>query len=176
MNSEWTMRRRHRLQQWMLLVRVSFVCLLCGCFTDAGQNSTPPTRPPTIPPQSTPVLEGYCPVTLIDKRSWELGDERWTVVHEGHTYLFVGQQQQQKFLKSPDLYAPLMAGHDPVRFAETGQLVPGKREFGVYVVDPGPIALFADESSLQRFEQNPGEYDKVLRASAQSPQEHDGDD
>jgi len=64
-----------------------------------------------------------------------------------------------------------MAGHDPVRYAETGQLVQGKREFGLYL-DPGPIALFADEASLQRFEQNAGYYYDVLRqASAQRQQQ-----
>jgi len=102
-------------------------------------------------------------VTLVHNRVWTPGDKRWGAVHEGRVYLFSGPEQQQQFLASPHIYAPLMEGYDPVRFAETGQLVPGRREFGLYIDDPGPIALFADEAALERFHANSNYYFDVIR-------------
>ncbi|MEO8494544.1 MAG: thioredoxin family protein [Planctomycetota bacterium] len=128
------------------------------------QNPAPPANPPQSSggqPQIS--LEGYCPVTLVHNRVWTPGDKKWGAVHEGRVYLFAGPQQQQQFLANPHVYAPLMAGYDPVRFAETGQLVPGRREFGLYTDEPGPIALFADEAALERFHANSTYYFNVIR-------------
>lgn len=124
--------------------------------------------PTTQPPQQNPSqpqisLEGYCPVTLVQNRVWTPGDKKWGAVHEGRVYLFAGPEQQQQFLANPHVFAPLMAGYDPVRFAETGQLVPGRREFGLYIDEPGPIALFADEAALERFHANSSYYFNVIR-------------
>jgi protein disulfide-isomerase len=139
---------------------------------EAAAPSRATSQRQAAPSQPTVALEGYCPVTLIDNRGWLVGNKRWGAVHEGHIYLFAGQEQQQKFLRNPHLYAPLNAGYDPVVYAETGQRVPGKRVFGLYIEDPGPIALFADEASLQRFEQNAGYYyDALSQAAAQRRQQ-----
>ncbi len=102
-------------------------------------------------------------MTLVQNRVWTPGDKKWGAVHEGRVYLFAGPEQQKQFLANPHVYAPLMAGYDPVRFAETGQLVPGRREFGLYIDDPGPIALFADEAALERFHTNSGYYFNIIR-------------
>ena len=125
------------------------------------QSNNQPSGKPTV------ALDGYCPVTLVHQRGWLQGEKQWGAIHEGHIYLFAGPQQQQQFLANPELYAPLLGGHDPVRFAETGKLVPGKREYGLYVDDPGPIALFSDEASLQRFHGNSSHYFNVIRQAAQ---------
>lgn len=110
--------------------------------TAGGSAAQPSAGQPQIS------LEGYCPVTLVQNRVWTPGHKKFGAVHEGRVYLFAGPEQQKQFLANPAIYAPLMAGFDPVRFAETGQLVPGRREFGLYIDEPGPIALFADEAAL----------------------------
>lgn len=120
-------------------------------------------------------LEGYCPVTLIHRRVWTPGDKKRRAVHEGRVYLFAGLQQQQRFLANPILYAPLLSGSDPVQYAETGQLVPGRREFGLYVDEPGPIALFADEAALEKFHANSAYYFDLIR-QARVPQSLNEDD
>ncbi|MEX0818911.1 MAG: thioredoxin family protein [Pirellulaceae bacterium] len=139
-----------------------------GSAPQAGYDAGGPTQPSISQPRPNPTqpqisLEGYCPVTLVQNRVWTPGDKKWGAVHEGHVYLFAGPAQQQQFLANPQIYAPLIAGYDPVRFAETGQLVPGRREFGLYIDDPGPIALFADEAALERFHANSGYYFNRIR-------------
>jgi thiol-disulfide isomerase/thioredoxin/YHS domain-containing protein len=118
------------------------------------QQSPIPQLPPGCPPLG---LDGNCPVTLVEKMQWALGDKAWGAVHRGRTYLFGGQVERDKFLANPDLYSPVMSGIDPVLALDNQIVVPGKREFGVFGADRR-IYLFADEASLKRFEQNPKRY------------------
>lgn len=135
------------------------------------QQSSVPSQMPQQPPTAAglPIaLEGFCPVSLVLDRAWKDGNRQWGARHNGHLYFFAGPQQQQEFLRNASVYAPLMSGYDPVIYLETGQRVPGKREFGVYVLEPGPIALFANEATLQRFEGNPEYYTQALQRQAQA--------
>ncbi|MDA1049930.1 MAG: thioredoxin family protein [Planctomycetota bacterium] len=139
-----------------------------GEYDVAAQQRPAMPQPPPNTSQPQISLEGYCPVMLIQNRVWTPGDKKWGAVHEGRVYLFAGPEEQTQFLANPHVYAPLMAGYDPVRFAETGQLVPGRREFGLYIGEPGPIALFADEAALKRFHDNAGYYfDRIRQAKMQ---------
>ena len=83
-------------------------------------------------------------------------------IHQGRTYLFTNAENQQKFLANPDAYAPALAGCDPVRFAERGEMVDGKRAYGLVTPDRR-IFLFADESSRNRFEQSPAAYSNAIQ-------------
>src|SRR6185369_11033071 len=94
--------------------------------------------------QAPPVgLDGFCPVTLVetmarnpgDRGAWKKGDRQFGAVHKGRTYLFTSVEQQQKFLQNPDNYAPVLSGCDPVLYAERGQMVDGKRAFGLVTAD-----------------------------------------
>lgn len=115
-------------------------------------------------------MDGFCPVTLVEHARWQQGDTRWGAVHQGKTYLFASQQGQQKFLASPDRFAPILSGYDPVYYAEKGQLVEGKREHGVFFANR--IFLFADEVALDRFSKNTEFYmARVREASLSRPQQ-----
>lgn len=133
------------------------------------------TQPPSQPGAAAPAasqfaLDGFCPVTLVDQGKWQKGDPRWGAVHQGKTYLFASQQGQQQFLASPDRFAPVLSGYDPVRYTETGQLVEGKREHGVFFGNR--IFLFADEVALDRFSKHTDFYmARVRQATATSPQQ-----
>jgi thioredoxin-related protein/YHS domain-containing protein len=101
-------------------------------------------------------LDRYCPVTLIEKRTWQLGDTRWGARHRGRTYLFVNEEAQKAFLADPDRYSPVLSGNDPVMRLDYNQNVPGKREHGVFYNDR--VYLFASEETFQRFDQNRARY------------------
>jgi thiol-disulfide isomerase/thioredoxin/YHS domain-containing protein len=118
------------------------------------QQAAVPQLPPGCPMLA---LDGNCPVTLVERMQWAMGDKAWGAIHRGRTYLFVGPEQREKFLANPDLYSPVMSGIDPVLALDNQMMVSGRREFGVFGADRR-IYLFADEASLKRFEQNPKRY------------------
>jgi protein disulfide-isomerase len=121
------------------------------------QPQNPPVASMQLPADSPPLaLDGYCTVRLKEAKNWVPGDRRFGAVHRGRTYLFTGPEEQQKFLAAPDFYAPVISGNDPVLAMDSGQAVPGKRTHGVFY--DNRIFLFADETTLQRFYQNPNRY------------------
>lgn len=134
-----------------------------GPVAAVGTTGAPEAAQPAsfnLPPGSPPVMmEGCCPVTLVEQSNWLPGSPQFGAVHRGRTYLFQGAVEQQQFLASPDRYSPVLSGFDPVRFVELGQSVEGKREFGVSFEEK--IYLFADADARDRFESNPYHYSQA---------------
>jgi len=118
---------------------------------------------PRLPPGSPPLgLDGFCPVTLCEKRDcWVAGDIRWGAIHRGRTYLFAGEAEQKAFLADPDRYAPVLDGNDPVLALERSRAVPGARDHGVFY--DGRVYLFASEDTLEVFRKDPDRYAIDLR-------------
>jgi YHS domain-containing protein/thioredoxin-related protein len=118
-----------------------------------------------LPPGSPPLaLDGFCPVRLAEEERWVKADVRWGARHEGRTYLFAGPEEQQRFLAAPQQYAPALAGNDVVLAVEQKQMVPGRREHGVWY--HGKVYLFLDEASCQRFNTAPDQYVNALEQNA----------
>jgi YHS domain-containing protein len=107
-----------------------------------------------LPPAA---LDGYCPVTLRDGMKWQKGDRQQLAIHRGRTYFFAGPPERESFLRNPDAYAPMLSGYDPVRLAQRGEAVEGKRAYGLRTPD-GRIVLFADEQALEQYKKSPGAY------------------
>jgi thiol-disulfide isomerase/thioredoxin/YHS domain-containing protein len=134
--------------------------------------SSQPVGPAFIPVSQAPpiALDGFCPVNLLetvardpaDRSAWKKGDKAFGAIHLGRTYLFTSAENQQKFLASPDAYAPALAGCDPVHFAERGELVDGKRAYGM-ITPERQILLFADETTRNRYEQSPAAYSSAIQ-------------
>ncbi len=133
-----------------------------------AQPSQPQVQPPAAAPQHPPIaMDGFCPVTLSEKQKWAKGDPKWGAIHQGRTYLFTGAEEQKRFLAQPDVYSPALSGYDAVRFTETGQLVEGVRNHGVFY--KSQIFLFADEGALERFWRQPTAYvNRVEQARRQA--------
>ena len=108
-------------------------------------------------------LEGYCPVTLTEQRKWKKADPIYGANHRGQIYLFLGPEEQKRFLANPDKYSPMLTGYDPVHFVESNQLVPGKRSHGLTI--DNQMYLFADEASLDRFWKQHKAYIPVVQAA-----------
>jgi len=137
---------------------------VAGHMISAKSQNTQDAMPPNTPPLG---LDGYCPVTLRTESRWVAGDRRWGAIHQGHTYLFVGPQQQQQFLANPNEYSPVLSGADAVLAIDTGQQVEGHRRHGV--VYENRVFLFSNETSLQRFLQNPKRYAQGVRQAQRVP-------
>ncbi|GAB6187403.1 thioredoxin domain-containing protein [Thermopirellula anaerolimosa] len=132
---------------------------LAGMGSPMGAATAPAGGNPAleIPPGNPPLaMEGYCPVSLMEKERWVLGNRRWGARHEGRTYLFAGPEEQQKFLADPERYAPVFGGRDVVKIVETGQLTDGRRDYGGWFA--GRVYLFDSEDSYRKFSADPERY------------------
>lgn len=121
-----------------------------------SSTTTAATSPPVVPRPAAPGLNGYCPVTLADKRAWVAGQSKWGVTHRGRTYLFAGPAEQQAFLASPDRYAPALAGDDPVVAIDAGRQVPGDLRLGLTY--QSRLYLFSSRETLDAFVTAPEQY------------------
>lgn len=101
-------------------------------------------------------LDGFCPVSLVDENVWRSGSPNWMASYEGRIYFFSSPDKLRAFQQNPRRYAPALGGFDVVQYYERGVLIPGKRQHGVAY--GGRYYLFSDESSLNRFWQNPQAY------------------
>jgi len=148
----------------------------------AAPTTMPPARPVSPASATTPLagtetdtvgsmplgLEGYCPVTLVQKSVWAEGRAQWGVRHRGRTYLFAGAEQQAAFLANPDRYAPALSGDDPVLAFEGGKSAPGRRNFGVTY--QSRMYLFASPETRATFTADPDRYvTRVDLAEGRSP-------
>lgn len=134
----------------------------------ADAAATPPATPQTAsatadppagngPSPSMPLgLEGYCPVTLVDKGEWVEGRAQWGARHRGRTYLFASAEQQRVFLADPDRYAPALSGDDPVLACDSGRQVAGQRRYGVTY--QSRTYLFSSPETRSAFAANPQRY------------------
>jgi hypothetical protein len=124
--------------------------------------------PDPTPAQLPLGLDGFCPVTLTQQKSWKKGDAQWGAIHRERVYWFTGAAEQQRFLANPDAFSPALAGFDIVRFVELRQRVDGRRQHGVW--HRGQMFLFADEATLNQFTADAASYlergEQLLRESA----------
>lgn len=125
---------------------------------DAGASAHDASSVPVPYPVG---LDGYCPVTLAEQATWIEGRAQWGAQHRGRTYLFAGQNEQQRFMANPDRYAPALSGDDAVLAFEAGQQVPGQRRYGVTY--QARIYLFSSLDTRSRFAANPQAYASRVR-------------
>lgn len=152
----------------------------------AVEPAQPPTMPPALPQAQALVagqpaaampdphgpmplgLEGYCPVTVVERGSWVEGRPQWGARHRGRTYLFAGPEQQRAFLADPDRYAPGLSGDDPVLAFEGGRSEPGRRAFGVTY--QSRMYLFSSPETRATFTADPDRYTaRVMIAEGAAP-------
>lgn len=147
---------------------------------NSNQGSTPKDATPSLSgtalgPQSAaealpPLgLEGFCPIALIENKEWKEGDRQFGCIHRGQLYLFLSLKARDQFMESPDRYAPILAGFDPVTFTEKGELVAGNREHGRFIDDR--IVLFTSEESFVKFKADPMKYIKAVRQALQESEQ-----
>jgi YHS domain-containing protein len=152
-------------------VQKPFTSLVGKPAKPAAEPAAPSEMPSTGVPGSEPGgsmpvgLEGYCAVSLVDKRQWVEGRAKWGVRHRGRTYLFAGPEEQRAFLANPDRYAPGLSGDDPVLATDLGRKVPGQRQYGVSY--RSKIYLFSSPDTKAAFEADPQKYSQRVQVAEQ---------
>jgi protein disulfide-isomerase len=120
---------------------------------------------PELSTTPTITIDGYCPVTLVEKNTWSKGDAKWGAVHLSRTYLFASYVNQQRFLANPDRFSPMLSGYDPIRYFDRGEVVAGRREHGLYYGEQ--FYLFSDENTLEQFRGNAQRYVTLVQQANQ---------
>ena len=117
------------------------------------------------PAKPSYALHGKCPVTLLTRSKWVDGEEEIGCVHRNRIYIFASDENLQTFQSDPDAYSPILAGYDPVIFEETGRLVDGLEEYGVFMgkTPKQRIVLFASPETRARFQLEPRKYLQTVR-------------
>ncbi|MEC9092747.1 MAG: thioredoxin family protein [Planctomycetota bacterium] len=129
-------------------------------------------KPVPLPPIG---LEGFCPVSLLKETRKIAGSQDWGCIHRGKIYFFTNQVNRDTFLKTPDRYAPVLAGYDVVIYEETGKLVEGKSEFGGFVGTKANrvVFLFASEENKNKFiKDETGRYIEAARVATNHTNEN----
>jgi len=104
-------------------------------------------------------LDGYCPVTLAQTRSWVKGESRFAAEHRGQTYYFDSREQREIFQEAPQKFVPRLLGCDPVVLRDTDLAVPGSIRFGAYYDDE--LYLFSTKENRTAFKSDPERYTRT---------------
>jgi YHS domain-containing protein len=135
--------------------------------------AAPPVTPPPAAVTTMPMgMEGYCPVTLMEKGAWVEGNVQYGARHRGRTYLFAGAAEQQAFFASPDRYAPVLSGDDPVLAMDAGQRVAGDRRYGLTY--ESRTYLFSSPDTLNAFTAAPEVYARRVTVAENAPRLESG--
>jgi hypothetical protein len=104
-------------------------------------------------PHSGLALAGRDPVAYhLDARA-RPGVGRYEVVWGGTAWRFAGEANRAAFLRTPNLFAPRLAGYDAEAAAE-GRLV--ETDPDLFLIRSGRLYLFRTETSRERFRTDPG--------------------
>lgn len=90
-------------------------------------------------------LQGYSPVSYLEKQLAEPGSPAFRADHEGVTYFFTSAQQRRQFAQNPQRYLPAYGGYCAYGCAVNGKFTPDPTNFTV--VD-GKTHLFLKNEQL----------------------------
>ena len=150
----------------LVVLTILFQATAIGQSSSRGSHTRSPARTPQYrgdPHQQAPLaFGGYCAVCRRDKtgaEGWVRGNPRFNTVYDGRTYVFPGADQRRRFQQDPGKYIAALGGDCTVTFAETGERVAGKLQFGVD--HKHRFYFFASEAQRQAFHANPGAYENA---------------
>ena len=105
-------------------------------------------------------LGGRCAVTLLKDGKWMKGASKFGCIHRGRVYIFGDDEKLKLFKTNPDKYSPVLAGYDPVEFHDSGTLVDGQEENGVFMgkSPEQKIVLFSSKETRAKFQASPHKY------------------
>jgi YHS domain-containing protein/thiol-disulfide isomerase/thioredoxin len=113
-------------------------------------------------PEIQVAMDGFCPVTLRNSRTWKKGDKDLTFEHEGQVYFFTASEKLAEFKANPDKFAPRVLGCDPVKLTENNLAVRGSTKYGAFY--EGALFLFESAESRSKFKQTPIRYSQLKHA------------
>ncbi|NMC19960.1 MAG: hypothetical protein GYA33_06015 [Thermogutta sp.] len=119
------------------------------------ETASPAGFESAVGPTSTPLLDGFCPVRLVENEQWIKGSPRYAAEWKGRVYWLSDAAALKKFVANAERYTPVLSGLDPV------MLTQGERKDGLTdycVVYDGRLYMFSSAATLARFRQSPRRY------------------
>ncbi len=110
---------------------------------------------PTKRRVSTPFLDGFCPVQLVENERWIKGSPQYSAEWKGRVYWLSDASAHQRFLANAERYTPALSGLDPVKLIE-GKRMDGSTDY--CVVYDGRLYMFSSTATLAKFRQSPRRY------------------
>jgi len=108
---------------------------------------------PLVPRPQRLILNGFCPVTLVEKRIWQVGDSQWEVIHRNQKIHFASAEAKIAFEANPADYELPHDGVDPITAKKSGKVVFGKNAFGA--IYDKKYYFFDSEENRDAFKANP---------------------
>lgn len=122
----------------------------------------------TVELNSNLMLDGSCPVTLLEAKKLTAGNPEYQVEYDGRTYWLAGADEFAKFELDPARYVPAMGSLCVVSLVDSGLKIDGvSRSAAIY---RGRLYLFANSEQRRRFQAEPKRYaDSDLRLDGICP-------
>jgi YHS domain-containing protein/thiol-disulfide isomerase/thioredoxin len=106
--------------------------------------------------QVSPMLDGYCPVTLWNSRKWIKGSAELKSDFRGQVYYFATPEAMDSFNQDQRRYTPRFLGCDPVIVWESDRAVRGTTKFAAFYDDE--LYLFTTAENRDNFKSTPDKY------------------
>ena len=117
-------------------------------------------------------LEGYSPVSLLLRKRWHRGHQRFAARVGDVEYRMASVEELKQFRSQPHRFAPGFAGCDPVLLAETRKRVAGSIHCAAFF--GGALYLFKDDQTRSRFRKDPNRYATRSRVPARAASQSTG--
>ncbi len=104
-------------------------------------------------------LSGYSPVALTEGEKWTTGESQFKHEFQGVCYLLSSAEELARFKASPEEFAPVLHGCDPVSLLNENVVQTGHIELGVTY--HSRVYFFATQKSRDEFLSNPGKFATV---------------
>jgi YHS domain-containing protein/thiol-disulfide isomerase/thioredoxin len=98
-------------------------------------------------------MKGFSPVTLVNHRKWQRGEQQFAADYKGIVYFLASTEELRQFKESPERYAPQILGCDPVILDVADRAVPGDIRYAAFF--DGELYLFVSDKSRETFRQDP---------------------
>jgi thiol-disulfide isomerase/thioredoxin/YHS domain-containing protein len=124
----------------------------------AVASTTPGAAPATTATAdaASPMLDGYCPVTLWNSRKWIKGNSEFPGEFRGQLFHMASAENLKLFQQDPRRYTPRFLGCDPVTVWESDRAVRGTTKFAAFYDDE--LYLFTTAENRDRFKASPDTY------------------
>jgi YHS domain-containing protein len=152
--------RRRATSTAVVAIAIALLAPIARAGQAAPANPRQTWNPFAETPQPVPLaVDGYCMVTLKNRRQWLPGDPQFAATFDGCEYRFVGARERNIFLAAPEKYVPVLAGDCAVTYAELSERSAGRPQHAA--IRGGRLYLFSDESCLHKFMEQPARFENV---------------